>query len=280
MRISASFFSLAAIFCTCNLASGQVSVPLTAAVGASREAPPVANNAEDVVVLKKRLRDLGISWLPHDDQMDTATINAIKLFQAIVQNKEQINGVDGIVDVGGATHVWLQREDAPKWILLPARGEGFVSHELLNEVHDDHDFGTNWLGDTIAKAGRHYQLHYRSTVDKCALIHINDASRDCGGETKDHIGHESGCSVDIRLPLTNGKAGGVVGDGGYDRNAMRAILTAFHQQPLFEQARLNDPALAAETISVNGKTRPLCVQDPAGSTPVHDNHLHIDIKNP
>ena len=264
-------------------ANAKVDVPIFAPVGASRVTPAVPNKPEDVKAVKQRLRDLGFDWIPDTDKMDTLTIHTLKLFQAIVRDKDKVKietGVDGIVDPNGFTHKWLKSDNAPKWMLMPASGTGFKNYERVEQVQDDHDFGTDWLAETIKGAGKHYNTNYLAANASASLIVVNDSSRDCGRDTKDHKGHETGSMVDIRLPKKDGTAGGItVADGTYDRDAMRAIITAFHNQSNFQKARLNDATLAAEKIAIGGVERPLCVVDAGGGT-VHDNHLHVDIKPP
>ncbi|TWT34048.1 hypothetical protein KOR34_38840 [Posidoniimonas corsicana] len=260
-----------------GIAPAQHELPLSAAVGA----PPAPNRPADVSAVKDRLRSLGYVWVPTGDQMDTLTIHTIRLFQSIVQNRETVggDGADGVVNVNGPTHAWLQHADSPKWRLMPARGEGFENYELVEQVQDDHDHGVHWLAETLIGAGAHYQTNYRAAHPRAAPIVVNDASRDVGRDTPDHLGHETGSMVDLRLPRTDGRAGGITVDSPeYDRAAARAMLVALHQQPLFERARLNDRVLAAETVTVAGQRRPLCIPDRQGR--VHDNHIHVDIKPP
>lgn len=279
LKVLVKFIGVAGI-CVFGAAFAQP-VQISGSVGAARAASPMPNHPDDVRAVKGRLLELGYDWLPDGDRMDDTTIGAIRLFQSIVHGHERVggSGVDGIIDPGGATIAWLNREDAPRWQSMPEGGTGFYNYELLDQLDDDHDYGTHWLADTIAGAGAAYEVDYRYTRQGAALITVNDASRDRGRDTPDHFGHETGLAVDIRLPKRDGSAGKITfGSEHYDRDAARAMLLAFHQQPRVVRARCNDDVLARETVTFNGLERQLCETDSSGNT--HDDHIHIDIRPP
>jgi hypothetical protein len=228
------------------------------------------NNPDDVRALKTRLIELGFDWLATEgqiDRVDQSTIDTIKLFQTIKQGLNTITG-DGRVDVNGDTLKWLQASNAPRWQLMPAGSpeEGFVNDELADHS-DHHDFGTNWLADTLRAAGAKYKADFLSLHPNAALLSINDTSLPRGGNTPAHATHESGLASDIRLPRKDGGVGGItVAQTAYDRSAMRAILRAFLAQPLARRALLNDSTLRAEGLCSFA----------AG----HDNHAHLEVKPP
>lgn len=258
------------------------SVQLRGAVGAPRANPTVTNHVSDVLTVRERLRELGFDWIDATGGVDDDLINTIRLFQAIINGHDRVggSGVDGIVDVNGKTHEWLNRQDAPRWIRMPGQGPGFYNVEVLEQEDDDHDYGTQWLADTIRSAGASYHRDYLASHSNASPIEVNDVSRPHGGDTPDHAGHETGLVADLRLPGIDGQGGGITfRSSSYDRSATRSMLIALHSQPLLVQAICNDTELAAETILVGGEPRPLCTVDAVGSN-VHDNHIHIRIRPP
>jgi hypothetical protein len=226
------------------------------------------NKAADVRMIKARLVELGFDWLTADDQVGPTTINAIRLFQGMINSVNtlghQLN--DGRVDVNGTAIVWLRAANAPRWVRMAAAGEGFVNFEV-QDTGDHHDFGSSWLDDLLRAAGQQYQAQWRATHPTAALLTINDTSMPQGGDTPAHCGHETGMACDLRLPRKDGKAGGITTpSSAYDRDAMRAQLLALRAQPLIDRIFLIDPVLNQE-----GLCRPL-----AG----HQNHVHLEIKAP
>ena len=230
-----------------------------------------ANKPADVTLVQQRLLDLGFSMVGSaDGAIGPNTIKGIKLFQSIKNGVQSLGG-DGRVDVDGDTHKWLEASNAPKWVELTGQGTGFYNVEVLDEPNDDHNFGTDWLNDTLIAASSAYQTTYRAT-NNSSLLTINDASPEAGGDTPDHAGHETGMCIDLRLPKSDhaGKAPGgrTHQSADYDRNAMRAQLLALRSQPLIDDGRIffNDPDLITEGLctALNG----------------HDNHVHADIKPP
>ncbi|HQU84758.1 MAG TPA: peptidoglycan-binding domain-containing protein [Pyrinomonadaceae bacterium] len=228
------------------------------------------NDSGDVLKIKKRLIELGFNWLTADDKVGPDTVSAIKLFQGIKNGFDVVVNVknDGLVNVGGDTHRWLEAKNAPRWIKMPAgsKAEGYVNDEVA-DTSDNHDFGTNWLAETLRDAGADYRDGFHNANPKAALLRVNDASRPRGGDTPMHAGHETGLVCDIRLPRKDGGVGGItVSDAAYDRNTMRAIIKAFRKQKLADRVLLNDPVLIGEG---------LC-RSAAG----HHNHAHFEIHPP
>src|SRR5215510_4595750 len=160
------------------------------------------NKPDDVRAVKERLIVLGFDWLATEgilDRIDQLTINTIKLFQTIKTGVNTITG-DGKVDVNGDTIKWLQASNAPHWQTMPAgsKEEGFVNDELADHS-DNHDFGTNWLADTLRGAGAKYKSDFLSSNPGASLLSINDTSLPRGGPTPVHATHQSGLASDIRL---------------------------------------------------------------------------------
>lgn len=228
------------------------------------------NNPADVLAVKTRLVELGFGFLEADSEVDGLTIKAIRLFQAMKNGATKLNvpANDGRVDVNGDTMKWLNAANAPQWVRMPAGSAdvGMVNDNIA-DVGDHHDFGANWMADTLNATGLAYKADFLGSHPGAALLHINDTSLPTGGDTSMHAEHETGLQSDVRLPRKNGSVGGItISHPQYDRNAMRAMLKAFLAQPLARRVFLNDNVLINEG---------LCRQ--AGG---HDNHANFEIKPP
>ena len=170
------------------------------------------------------------------------------------------------------TFSWLRAKNAPNWRQMPKNGVGYTDTDTpdanIKDSRVEMNWGTDWLISTIKQAGIHFENNYRKGNNKVSLIYTNDLSLKKGGDTLDHLGHETGLLLDIRLPHFGGKAGGITWKKTsiYDRNAARAMIQAFRAQPLFKRCFFNDTVLIAE-----GLCEPL---------EGHDNHIHISIKPP
>jgi hypothetical protein len=229
------------------------------------------NKAEDVKAVKARLYELGYKWVgdPTNADRDRGLFDAIKLFQSIIMSRSTISG-DGRIDVGEMTHRWLQAANAPQWILMPNNEpeNGFVNGELA-ETDDHHDFGTHWLADIVKAIALDYQINYRRTNPQSAPFAINDVSLPHGGDTPDHLGHETGMMCDVFLPKKDGNFGGILwSNSEYDQDATRAILKSIRKQKLVrtEAIFFNDQQLVKEGLCtpLNG----------------HSNHIHFEINAP
>jgi len=228
------------------------------------------NNSADVRTVKARLIELGFDWLTADDVMGPTTVKTIKLFQGIKNGRNQVNimGNDGRIDPGGDTHKWLAADNAPRWMQMPpgSPAEGFHNHELT-QTNDAHDFGVDWLADTLRATGLAYKEDYLSVNPNAALLTLNDFSLPQGGDTPMHATHETGLACDIRLPRKNGQTGGItVGQNSYDRKAMRAMILAFRRQTLASRVLLSDQTLVAEGLCIAAQG--------------HADHAHFEVKPP
>ncbi|MCK4857924.1 MAG: muramidase (flagellum-specific), partial [candidate division Zixibacteria bacterium] len=228
------------------------------------------NTAADVIRVKRRLIELGFDWLSENYIVEPAAISAIRLFQAIINGHQRVvgTGVDGVIDIDGITHRWLQAQNAPRWQLLPTGSAtaGFINDERLDKS-DKHDYGTDWLADTIVAAGSLYLESFLSIQKLAALLTINDASFPQGGDTPDHQGHETGLACDLRLPHHNGNTGGIsYRSRSYDQQATRAMLIAIACQPLVSRILFNDPILVAKGWCRQARG--------------HNNHIHVEIMPP
>ncbi|GEM_PF-5557809 len=221
------------------------------------------NRSEDVLTVKTKLADLGFP-VNRDSVVNLETISIIRLFQSIIQGAVIITG-DGRVDVDGPTHKFLQAKNAPQWTEMPkgSAAEGFINHDERQD--DNHDYGTNWMIETIQAAAQIYLSDYLATHPGAAVIQTNNLSKRGGGVAPPHRTHQTGLSCDIRVPRTDGEAGTTISSSDYDQDAMRAMLTAIRAQSKYKIKRIffNDLALISEG---------LCLHIPG-----HDNHAHIDI---
>ncbi len=228
------------------------------------------NNPDDVRSVKTRLVELGFDVITADEVMGPLTIKALRLFQAIKNGLNVVNDSrnDGRVDINGDTLKWLQATNAPRWTRMPAGSiaAGFVNDNIA-DLADNHDFGTSWMAETLSSTGATYKAEHLSSHPNAAVLHINDTSLPQGGDTPLHHGHETGLASDIRLPRKNGTVGGLtVLDSAYDRDAMRAMITAFLKQKQASRVFLSDAVLVDEGLcrAVQG----------------HLNHAHFEIKPP
>lgn len=245
--------------------SGKVAIKLTKSVGVG----VFNNNKHEVKAVKQRLRDLGYTWVGNPDSVtiDTGTVKAIKLFQSIIAGRSTVAG-DGRIDVGGPTHQWLQAANAPRWVAMPFSDPsiGFINFER-DQTNDQHDFGTDWLADTVLAIAKDYQVSYRNANPGAAPFAINDISLPHGGDTPDHAGHETGLMCDVYLPRTDGKFGGIYWwDDSYDQRATRALIKSMRKHKLIRAVFFNDPQLIQEK---------LCTRVEG-----HDHHIHFEINLP
>lgn len=244
--------------------SGSIVINLSGSVGSGG-----VNKDADVKAVKKRLHELGYTWVgdPSNKTITTGTIQAIKLFQSIIAGRSTLAG-DGRIDIGGTTHRWLQAANAPVWKTMPASdlSIGFRNHEL-EETGDNHDFGTHWLFDVILAIAKDYNNSHRKSDSRIAPFVINDVSIPHGGNTPDHAGHETGLMCDVLLPKKGGTFGGLNWwDSTYDRNATKAMLQSIRKQKLVRGVFFNDQ----ELIKLG-----LCTRASG-----HDNHIHFEINPP
>ena len=230
------------------------------------------NNAEDVLVIKAKLIELGFSFVKAGPESDDSLVRAIRLFQAMKNGatKLDVPANDGRVDANGNTIKWLNAANAPRWVLMPAGSpEGGMVNDNLADLNDDHDFGSSWMADTLIATGLSYKTDFLDSHPGAALLHINDTSLPQGGNTSAHAEHETGLQSDIRLPHKDGSVGGGITVSNlnvYDRNAMRAMIKAFLKQPLSRRVLLNDSVLRSEGL--------------CHFSGGHENHAHFEVKPP
>ncbi len=241
---------------------GATKLNLSSSVGSGG-----SNRPNDVRQVRERLIALGYTFARENYQK---LVNAIRLFQAVSVGRTTVRGTDGRVDVNGRTQRFLEAANAPQWMMMPAKGKGFYNFEVIEETHDDHDYGIDWMSNVIRAAGIHYDLAYRKNNPKIAPIAVNDVSRPEGGDTMDHAGHETGNAGDISLPHIGGNFGRITwnSQGVYDRGATRAILKALRAQPWVNKQTIyfNDPVLIAERL--------------CRKLDKHDNHIHFEVTVP
>lgn len=241
-------------------------LPLSASVGRGGK-----NNRGDVLLVQRRLRELGYV-VPESGTPCTKTLAALRLVEAIVNGKERTLEACGRVEQGSELAQVLSSPNAPRWQEIPAGGPGW-----RNVDADRHDYATDRTVRVLQEAGAAYQADFLDSHPGRSLIESNDASLLHGGDTRDHLSHETGLDLDVRLAIKNGAGGGVtVRSANYDREATRAIITAFAQNPDVERVLIGDARLVAE-IRRSGASWASKVED---GGKVHENHVHVDIKPP
>lgn len=243
---------------------GSIALPLISSVGIKGR-----NTAEDIKLVKKRLKQLGYTWVgnPDTDTKDRGLDDAIKLFQSIINGDSTITG-DGRIDIGATAHRWLQAKNAPGWQTMPHSDPsiGFVNFEL-DQTGDNHDFGTTWLANAILSIAKDFHTNFRTAHPTTAPFAINDVSIPHGGDTPDHAGHETGLMCDVLLPRIDGDFGDVTWfTPKYDQKATRAMLQAIHRHKLVRAVFFNDSALIADGL--------------CSYADGHDNHIHFEIDPP
>jgi hypothetical protein len=226
-----------------------------------------ANLAADILAVKNRLADLGFP-VQRTTNFGSKTIEVIKLFQAIINDEQNLDNVDGIIDLDGKTHKALQKSFAPRWQeMLPGSVQaGYLNSDFLAK-EDSGDFGTTWMVETIQAAGEIYKRDHLNNNSNAVLIAVNDISRQNGGSFPPHAGHQVGLCCDLYLPRKDGRSGAVtIFDSAYDRDAMRAMLKAFRQQTKHEirLIYLNDQTLIGESLCKKAQG--------------HDDHAHVEIR--
>ena len=245
----------------------QGSLPLSGSVGRGGD-----NKPEDVLAVTTRLADLGFP-VTRNSKIGDDTIPIIELFQSIIAGHVRFtdrNQPDGVIDVAQRTQKALESENVPRWMEMPkgSETEGFINIDELQ--NDKHDYGTNWMVETISAAAHLYQESYRGSNPGAALIQTNNLSRFLGGNAyPPHKTHQTGLSCDIRVPRKDGKVLGTnIDSSNYDQDAMRAILKAIRNQDKYgiQLIYFNDFSLITEGLCRNA--------------PGHRNHAHIDIAPP
>lgn len=223
------------------------------------------NKTKDVILVRHRLRQLGYSLGLSESTVDYHLIQAIKLFQSIIQGSTRLSG-DGRIDVDGFTHRWINRPNAPRWVRMTEKSPGLINVEAL-ETWDQHDYGTDWLDQALIEISANYEKKYRQGRNNVSLIQVNDVSLKHGGDTPDHLGHETGMCADLRLPSSSGGPTTIVQSwrsSDYHRTAALEQVKAIKSHPLTKAVYFNDP----EAIRLG-----LC--NPRRG---HDNHIHVEIK--
>ena len=230
------------------------------------------NFPQDVIAVKNRLNDLGFSWatLDNSGKPTLDMIKAIKLFQGIINGNEKWESKDGLIDVNRKTDKWLKASNAPRWISLPDRGNGWEYKIAVARWGDDR-FCTDWMKSFLDSIGQEYIKYFGTDLGGRSPITVHELSAK-RGKNGGHKGHRTGLLVDIRLPRRNGGVGRVTYySQEYDKETTKVILRIARNHPLFRVAIFNDPDFVREG---------LCIRDRNPNAKIHDNHIHIKIKPP
>ncbi len=149
-----------------------------------------ANHSNDARAVRVRLRELGFSWLNESDSVNAEFTRTIRLFQGVKSGLSSGSGLDGRIDVGRDTHLWLHAANSPRWQEI-RESPGDLGWMKLFQAGDDHNFGTDWLFQTIVAAGVKYHGDHLAAHPHDSLIVVNDVSLTKGQNTPEHAGHET-----------------------------------------------------------------------------------------
>ena|GEM_PF-4927066 len=232
--------------------------------------PGAINNASDVKAVQERLNELGFN-VSVDGQFGPQTSRAIRVFEAMVRGEDRITNVRGIIRGGDQLHRILESSEAPRWVEMPNGGVGFV-----NGDRDNHDYGSDHVVRVVRDVGERYNRDYLRANPDAAKIATNDVSLKNGGDTPDHITHENGLDLDIRLPRVDGSHGSRTNWANYDREATFAMIKAFGEDPNVERIIFSDNVLL-ERIKTGDYSWSNKVFHGGKS---HHTHVHIDIAPP
>lgn len=161
---------------------------------------------------------------------------------------------------GSATAGWLTRG-----VQLPKEGPGFYTYSPYTEVFPnspERRYGTQELVRHVIAAGK----WWKRTHPRQPRLGIGDLSRKDGGRFDNHVSHQNGLDVDIRLPRRDGREG-PANPGNYDRALTQEIVDFMLDQGATY-------IFYGPNLQVNG---------PAGRVmvwPNHDDHLHVRFANP
>jgi peptidoglycan hydrolase-like protein with peptidoglycan-binding domain len=229
------------------------------------------NRRDDVLVLQKRLLELGFHWIVPDGKAGPKTIATIRLFQAVFRGLDTIRiaDLDGRIDVPGTTYRWLNATNAPQWGALPDGSKTDKSLGFFNFTKivdgDKNFFGVNWLLDGLVQAGQHYAETFLSNNPGASVMYINNISKEMGGDLDPHQTHQTGINADILLPRKSGTSGNITWKSAdYDRAATEAMLRSIKAKINLDFALFNDEELIAKGLCSRHRG--------------HDNHIHIRLE--
>lgn len=215
------------------------------------------NHPDDVRALHRRFSELGYPSIPDGATPTDRTVELINLVQSVADGRGKIRG-DGRVDVPhphfGSAYDWIRARNAPRWVRLPrgGRSEGFQLAGIdatQGAVH-----ATNFVAETIRRAGAWYRDHYHNQQPNAPLLTIGAATGEPGVEPAGHERHATGIAFDLLLPRFDGSASQEITweSPDYVRETMRAMLQAVRHQPMVTRILFEDEELAAENLCTTG----------------------------
>lgn len=138
----------------------------------------------------------GAELVEVDGILGNKTRHSIGVFNAAVGQSGRVEGdlIDDSPNNSIPVHPFINARNAPRWVLLPDTGQGWINQDEINvNSPDHHDWGTHWSIEAIQRAGNNNNSGFN--------ILVNDLSFTGGGFTTDHTSHQSGNDIDIRLGL-------------------------------------------------------------------------------
>ena len=197
-----------------------------------KQDPLAANSAQDMVVVRDRLDDLGyvVDGTDHDidhpmrvlqcaasrvvtfeDACDPGTVPCAvgnvtcpgaRATPRGTCLRNETCAVGRVAPVSLAMD-WLRATNAPKWRRLPERGPGFLIKGGGERGSNPRQFGTHWLSDALTRAGRRYELVRSKGMTKWshALLTARGASTADGGAIPGREGFQSGMELELEVPI-------------------------------------------------------------------------------
>ncbi|HUP79196.1 MAG TPA: peptidoglycan-binding domain-containing protein [Pirellula sp.] len=215
------------------------------------------NNPEDVKIVQNLLNERIKAALPVNGTCDSATIAAIRKFQAGF-----MLAPDGKVDPGGTSQAQLEGSGL---VEMPANGgNGWYRYDTgdMSKSKIMH-FGTSASVKTICDVAASVAMNMPGYA-----MGVGDISTASGANLGRHQTHKDGKNVDLRpFRMDKGKQPVSYQDTQYSRENTELMIAALLAHSNVSKVLFNDPQII-------NKYKPR-----VAASPGHDNHLHVIMKN-
>ncbi len=248
---------------------------LEGSVGEGKSQKGIPHNLpSDVATVRKRLVQLGYAWVSSITLgTEKIFVQTIRLIQSMCKGSGKLDKGDGRIDLYGETHRWLAAENAPGWANIFGRvGYGWKATTDLRFGEANGGFTSTWMEERLRWAGFEYMTKAFFSISDAPPLWIRDCSPEKGGNARDHVSHETGLDVDIRLPLLPPHTNDYFSLEGKDYSRLfhfeaaliqvKAIRAKMDPKELF----FNDPRFIKLGLSTHQKN--------------HGDHYHVRIKPP